>query len=95
MSKYDKPFQFPPQLLEQLAECSKDSCFFFVYKDDQGNLVPMLHALSQTDALALSSFIQKYLAAMDNIEIQQLIEMFHASIHDYMEEQGEDIDEEE
>lgn len=95
MKKYEKPFEFPSQLLHQVAECSKDGCFFLIYKDDNGGLVPVMHALNQSDALALSSFTQKYLAAMDNVEIQQLVEMFHETINEHLIEGDEGLDGEE
>jgi hypothetical protein len=76
MSKQpEEPFQFPKNLLHQISECSQDSCFLLVYKSD-GCLIPVISA-NPSDAEAICGFTQKYLAALDNVEFQRMMDMFY------------------
>jgi hypothetical protein len=94
MKNYDKPFNFPENLLRQLEECSSNGAFLLFYKDTDNCIIPVMNCEGQSDALALCSFAHNYLTALNNIDVNSLIDMFRHSINEHMgvDEEGEDDD---
>lgn len=77
MSKQpEKPFEFPKNLLHQIAECSSDGAFLLIIKSQDGCLIPIISA-NPSDAEAICGFTQKYLAALDNFEFQRMIDILN------------------
>jgi hypothetical protein len=84
--KQEEPFKFPKQLLHQISECSCDGAFLLVIKAQDGCLIPVISA-NPSDAEAICGFTQKYLAALDNVEFQRMMDMFY-HLQDEEEEEG-------
>ena len=93
--KYDGPFEFPNQILEQVAECSKDGAFLLFYKDADGMIIPVMNAHDQTNSLALVGFAHNYLTALNNIDVGSLIDMFRQSMNEHLGVEGMDEEDDE
>ena len=89
MAKKENPdFVFPRHILRQLEECSNGFILHFI--NERGEIVTVPGFNSQTCALSLLSYSQKYAEALNQLEIHGLMN----SISETAEEQEmfEDLD---
>lgn len=89
--KYSNDFEFPRQLLNQIASCSAGG-FLLFYLDQKGQIVPVPGFESQASALALCSFANKYLEAINNLEIENIMNVFQEAREEEHTDDPEDLD---